>query len=249
MSDWYCKHERDRLLAMPFSQSWQELLHDRVWQYSQLDVTHRSRLHNCVKVIVAEVEWRGLDGHHVTEGMKVTIAGHIGLMLLGLEGDFMDEVRSICLYRQEFDDRHEWEPVYDTETKAGRAQPNGTTILSWHHVLNARYGGERNLVIHEFAHHFDRRDGHMGGTLRFEDPTDQTRWTSVMSEEYADLCDAAATGRWTILRHYGAKNTSEFFAVASECFFESPDRLKRSHSDLYDLLARFYNLDTAEWLA
>lgn len=206
-------------------------------------------MHDCVKVIVAEVDWQGLDGHEITEGMKVTIAGHISLMLLGFEGDFMDEVRSIYICRQEFDDRREWEPIYDTETVSGRAQSNGSTILSWHHVLNARYGGERNLVIHEFSHHFDRRDGRMDGTLRFDDPVDDNRWAEIMSEEYDDLCDAAATGRWTILRHYGAKNKSEFLAVASECFFESPDRLKRSHSELYDLLSRYYNLNTAQWLA
>ncbi|MCU0714192.1 MAG: M90 family metallopeptidase [Pirellula sp.] len=243
---------------MPFPRPWQEVLHDRVWQYSELSVDQRDRLHNCVKVIVAEVDWRGLDGIEVIDGMKVTIAGHISLMLLGLEDDFMDEARSIYICRREFDDRKEWEPIYDTDTVSGRAHMNGATTLSWHHVLNARHGGERNLVIHEFAHHFDRRDNRMDGTLRFKDPIDQKQWTIIMEEEYNELCDAAATGRWTILRHYGAKNKTEFFgaknkteffAVATECFFESPDRLKRSHWELYDLLARYYNLDTVRWLA
>ena len=78
---------------------------------------------------------------------------------------------------------------------------------------------------------------------------DEQRWDRIVAEEYADLCDAAKTGRWTILRHYGAKNRNEFFAVATECFFETPDRMKRSHAELYDLLRIFYNLNTAEWLA
>lgn len=248
MFNWHRKHQRRKILATSFPRPWQELLHDRVWQYSLLSVDQRSRLHSCVKVIVAEVDWQGVEGDQITDGMKVTIAGHISLMLLGFEDDFMDEARAIYICRQEFDDRKTWELIYDSETVSGRAQSNGSTILSWHDVLNARCGGERNLVVHEFAHHFDRRDGRMGATLRFNDPVDQERWINIVSEEYSDLCDAAATGRWTILRHYGAKNKSEFFAVASECFFESPDRLKRSHSELYDLLARYYNLDTAQWL-
>lgn len=249
MFNWYSNQKRSKLLARPFPRPWQELLHDRVWQYQYLDLSQRDRLHDCVKVIVAEVDWQGLDGHTVNEGMRVTIGGHVSLMLLGLENDFMDEVRTIQLYRQEFDDRRESDAIYESETKSGRACSDGRTILSWHDVLNAQYSSGRNLVIHEFAHHFDRRDGQMAGTLKFDNPIDQIRWLSVMAEEYADLCDAAASGRWTILRHYGAKNHTEFFAVASECFFESPDRLKRSHFELYDLLGRFYKLNTAEWLA
>ena len=249
MLNWYDNLERSNLLESPFPRPWQELLHDRVWQYGQLEFDQRNKLHNCIKVIVAEVDWLGQNGHVVNEGMKVTVAGHISLMLLGRENDFMDEIRTIQLYRQEFDDNRESDPIYATETKSGRARPDGTTVLSWHHVLNAQYGSGRNLVIHEFAHHFDRRDGRMGGTLKFDNPLDQKRWTAVMAAEYADLCDAAASGRWTILRHYGAKNPTEFFAVASESFFETPDRLKRSHFELYDLLARFYSLNTAEWLA
>ena len=247
MPSWYRNRQRRKLLACPFPRPWQELLHDRVWQYQMLEVEQRDKLHHCVKVIVAEVDWVGLDGHVVNDAMKVTIAGHASLMLLGLESDFMDEVRTIQVYRQEFDDNRESDPIYATDTKCGRAEHDGTTILSWHHVLDANYYGHRNLVIHELAHHFDGRDGEMHATLHFNEASDQQRWTRVMTEEYADLCDAAATGRWTLLRHYGAKNRSEFFAVATECFFETPIRLKRSHAELYELLRRFYNLDTAAW--
>ncbi len=249
MVNWYENLSRSNLIASPFPRPWQELLHERIWQYQQLEISQRGKLHDCIKVIVAEVKWLGQDGHPVSEAMKVTIAGHISLMLLGLEDDFMDECRTIKICRQEFDDNQKLDPIYQTDTKSGRACPDGTTILSWHHVLNANYYGDRNIVIHELAHHFDRRDGKMQATLRFEDQNDQQRWDRVVTEEYADLCDAAATGRWTILRHYGAKNRNEFFAVATECFFESPDRLKRSHAEIYDLLLTFYKLDTAQWLA
>ena len=249
MHAWYRNRQRRKLLAEPFPRQWQELLHDRVWQYQQLELEQRDKLHSCVKIIVSEVDWLGLNGHIVNDAMKVTISGHASLMLLGLENDFMDEVRTVQVCRQEFDDNHDSDPVYATETKSGRAQPDGTTILSWHHVLNANYYGDRNIVIHEFAHHFDRRDGQMFATVSFENPRDQKRWDHIVTEEFADLCDAAATGQWTLLRHYGAKNRSEFFAVATECFFESPGRMKRSHAELYDLLRKFYNLDTVQWLA
>ena len=249
MTKWYNNLSRHELTDAPLPRPWQELLHERIWQYQKLDFLHRGRLHDCVKVIVAEVDWLGEDGHEVNEAMKVTIAGHLSLMLLGFEDDFMDEARTIKVCRQEFDDNQESDPTYHTKTSSGRACPDGTTILSWHHVLNANYYGDRNIVIHEFAHHFDRRNGKMNATLSFENPNDKQRWDRIVAEEYADLCNAAESGRWTILRHYGAKNRNEFFAVATECFFETPDRMKRSHAELYDLLRIFYNLNTAEWLA
>ncbi|MEM7475618.1 MAG: M90 family metallopeptidase [Planctomycetota bacterium] len=249
MSNWFEKLSRSKLISRPFPRPWQELLHERIWQYQQLDFPQRCRMHDCIKVLVSEVDWIGHNGLSVNESMKVTIAGHISLTLLGFKEDFMDEARTIKVCRQEFDDNQELDPTYHTDTKSGRASADGTTILSWHHVLNASYYSDRNIVIHEFAHHFDRRDGQMFASLVFNNPRNQERWDRVVTEEYNDLCDASATGRWTLLRHYGAKNRSEFFAVATECFFESPECLKQSHAELYDLLRIYYNLDTVKWLA
>ena len=237
------KCERSILLAEPFPRPWQELLHERVWQYQFLTFSQRCRFHNCAKVLVGETHWRGVDGHQVNEDMKITISGHASLTLLGFENDFMDEIRTINVHRREFDDKQE------SDTQTGRACIDGTTVLSWHHVLNADYYGGHNLVVHEFAHHFDRRSGRMNGTPKFSNFSMQNRWKKVMEREYADLCDAASSGRWTILRHYGAKNRREFFAVATEAFFETPIRLKHSHFELYDILLDFYNTDTALWLA
>jgi len=246
MFNWFKRfhsRHRDRLLAEPFPRSWQELLHERVWQYQCLTGPQRCRLHDCVKVLVNEINWLGIDGHDVTQGMKITISGHASLMLLGFEHDFMDEIRDIKVHRHEFDDQQ------GSDVQTGWACSDGTTILSWHHVLNANYYGDRNLVMHEFAHHFDRRNGRMNGVPKFGDLLIQDRWKNVMREEYLDLCDAAASGRWTILRNYGAKNEQEFFAVATECFFESPTKLRRSHNEIYELLCQFYNIDTTKWLA
>jgi tetratricopeptide (TPR) repeat protein len=52
----------------------------------------------------------------------------------------------------------------------------------------------------------------------------------------------------TLLDHYGAKNRAEFFAVATECFFELPHELRERHRELYDTLADFYHQSPAEWL-
>jgi hypothetical protein len=47
------------------------------------------------------------------------------------------------------------------------------------------------------------------------------------------------------MRWYGATNPGEFFAVATEVFFEQPYELQESEPALYDVLARFYRQDPA----
>jgi len=51
----------------------------------------------------------------------------------------------------------------------------------------------------------------------------------------------------TLLDHYGATNQAEFFAVATECFFEQPRKMRQRHAELYEVLSGFYRQDPANW--
>jgi Mlc titration factor MtfA (ptsG expression regulator) len=47
---------------------------------------------------------------------------------------------------------------------------------------------------------------------------------------------------------YGASHPAEFFAVASEAFFEKPRQLHSKRPELYDELRKFYQVDPREWV-
>jgi Mlc titration factor MtfA (ptsG expression regulator) len=66
-----------------------------------------------------------------------------------------------------------------------------------------------------------------------------------MQREFDALQRAADQGRRTLLDQYGASNPAEFFAVATECFFERGGALRTQHRSLYDVLQRFYGQDPA----
>jgi Mlc titration factor MtfA (ptsG expression regulator) len=49
----------------------------------------------------------------------------------------------------------------------------------------------------------------------------------------------------TLLDPYGAENAAEFFAVATETFFELPEDLRDLHPELYEVLRDYYRQDPA----
>ena len=73
-------------------------------------------------------------------------------------------------------------------------------------------------------------------------------WYRVTEAEFERLRDEAKRGEATLLDRYGASNRAEFFAVASECFFERPRAMRERHPELYRVLADFYCQDVAAWL-
>jgi hypothetical protein len=69
-------------------------------------------------------------------------------------------------------------------------------------------------------------------------------WAEVMSHHYLKLREGKRLQR-KVLRSYGATNEAEFFAVATESFFEKPEQMRKRAPDLYDELKRFYGFDPA----
>jgi hypothetical protein len=72
-------------------------------------------------------------------------------------------------------------------------------------------------------------------------------WARILGEEYIQLQKDSACGRRNVLDRYGATNPAEFFAVATECFFEKAEALRRKHPELYAELKLYYRQDPAEF--
>lgn len=132
---------------------------------------------------------------------------------------------------------------------SGESWTQGQVVLSWQDALE---GGRepadgRNVVIHEFAHQLDQEKGYANGAPYLRGRESAARWADVMAREYARLQWLASQGMPSVLDAYGATAPQEFFAVASESFFEQPARLAAEHPQLYAELAAFYRLDPLGW--
>ena len=223
-----------------------------VWQYAFLSPADQARLRDDLRVLVAEKNWEGGRGFAVTDEVKVTVAAQAALLLLGLEHNYFADVETVIVYPASYvATERTWGPggvLTETPTpRLGETSHRGPVIVSWADALAAGRGDSRgrSVVLHEFAHRLDLRNGAVDGVPPLGDARQYEEWSRVMSFEYLSLLADAQEGRPTLLDGYGATNAGEFFAVATECFFETPHPLQQMHPRLYGVLRDFYRQDPA----
>ena len=241
---WF-KDRRKELLAEPFPAAWHDYLAANMRHYAYLDPAGQERVQTVVRVLVAEKHWDGGRGFAVSDEMRVTVAAQASLLVLGLdEPYYFDRVQSIILYPDIYIRPPQFRQYYNGPRSTrllGEAWYHSPIVLSWKHVLqagrNQSNGG--NVVLHEFAHHLDGLDGQVDGTPPLAGREREKTWYRVSEAEYRRLVGAARRHEVTLLNQYGATNRAEFFAVATECFFEQPRAMRRQHEELYAVLCGF----------
>jgi MtfA peptidase len=249
---WLRQRRRRKLLAQPFPAPWLGYLQNNMALYHTLSEAEQARLRADLGVFIAEKEWEGCRGLELTDEIRVTIAGLACLLLLGIEHDYFGRVQTILIYPSGFRVPNQ-EVIGDqavlegVSSHLGEAHYRGPVILSWDEALyDARHpGAGRNLVIHEFAHQLDMLDGAVDGTPLLPSRQAYRRWHKVMTTEYRQLIAEAEQGRSTLLDEYGTTNEAEFFAVATECFFDRPVEMAEQHPRLYELLRDYFGQDPA----
>lgn len=252
---WLRERRRRKILAAPFPSEWLRLLERNVAHYRHLTTEEQALLRDELRFFVAEKNWEGCNGLTVTDEMKVTIAAQACLMTLGLEGDPFRAVLSVLIYPAGYavpDERwHSGWSIKGESARLGESWYRGPVILSWAEIQDdAKHPGYgNNLIWHEFAHQIDMLDRSTNGTPPLETQAERQRWHEVMTAEFEQLQRDARNGRATLLDTYGAESEAEFFAVATECFFDVPVELREEHPRLYEILAGYYRQDPAARIA
>jgi len=254
MFDWLTERRRRHLLEQPFPAAWTAILEANVAAYALLDVDERARLRDLVQIFAAEKHWEGCGGLELTDEIRVTIAGTGCQLLLGRDHDLFRGVVSILVYPSAF-----WLPpqplgvftaspqdaVGDTPV-VGVAHHAGTVVLAWDNALrgarDARDG--RNTVVHELAHEIDMLDGTADGTPPL-DRAHARAWNAAFERAFLSHRERARHGAPSLLRDYAVTNEAEYFAVATEVFFEQPHQLAEALPEVYACLREFFGLDLA----
>lgn len=256
MFSWLSDHRRKKLAEEPFPAEWEEIVRRNVTHYCMLDPAERTRLQAFIRIFIAEKRWEGAGGLELTDEIEVTIAAQACLLLIGLPHDFYRNVLSILVYpstvvppqRKLGHFEVALAPLEIAHPIIGQAFRQGPVILIWDAVLHGSRHPEQghNVVYHEFAHKLDMLDGAADGTPPLRDRDEYRDWVTVCSREYLRLRHAAEAGRKSFLNAYAATSEAEFFAVATEQFFDQPLRMKELAPDLYRVLKEYYRQDPAE---
>jgi MtfA peptidase len=247
------RDRRQQLLARPFPREWLRFFEENISQYGYLPEPRQRKLRDLARVFAAEKQWVGCNGLTVTDEIKLTVAGNACLLLLGIEGDYcFDGVRSILVYPTAYEhppQMHSDDILHTNRVVYGESWYRGPIVLSWEQVLKRsdHFPPGRNLVLHEFAHHLDGLDGEVNGVPPLASRAQYRRWHEIAEREYNRLRQQARRGQQTLLDEYGATNQVEFFAVATECFFEQPVAMRAECPDLYRILQDCYRQDPALW--
>ncbi len=250
---------RRRLLTEPVPEGWRERIPRTAPLVGALPGGRLEHLIDLIRVFIGEKSFEGAGGFEITDDVRLCIAAHACLLLLGRETDVPSarvypELGSIVVYPDEYvaplEEYREDGTVYDgIEERSGESWGQGAVALSWMDVEAgaADPGDGENVVLHEFAHQLDEETGEANGVPLLESRQAYAEWARVMTREYDRLVNRVERGQRVLLDEYAAEHPSEFFAVATEFFFERPHELKARHTELYGQLAACYRLDPAGW--
>ena len=254
---------RERQPRRPLPEAlWQSTL-DSCPYLRALPPTDLDRLRTLAALFLEDKEFHGAQGLRISDSMALTIAAQACLPVLHFGSGaqalrWYDNFVGIVVHpdevvaQREIVDEHGVVHLYE-EALAGEAMPDGPVMLSWQDVNAASSESGYNVVIHEFVHKLDLRDGVADGCPPLPagfmgQPSARAArqlWLATLQTTYEafreDVIKAERFGAApTWLDPYGSDNMAEFYAVASEAYFVNPARFGQEFPTLMPLFNAWY---------
>lgn len=223
---------------------WKSILSQKVLFYKNLDNTQKEQFESDVKNFLSTVTISGVQTE-VTLEDRLLVASSAVIPLFGFPTwryRYLDEV---LLYPSSFDRNFVIGSKEEIITgMVGTGAMEGKMILS-KPSLHAGFdisNDKKNVGIHEFVHLFDKENGEIDGIPPgYDDRTFSLPWLDFINEKSNQIIANKSD-----IDGYATTNRQEFFAVASEYFFERPHLLKKKHPALYRHLAETFNQEMVE---
>ena len=236
---------------------------DALWQQTlaqypflaQCTAEEKRQLRGLSTQFLVHKEFTGAHGLRVTDDMAVAVAAQACLPLLhwGRKGlKLYDDFKGIVLHPGAMLARRQRRDaagvVHDyNEALSGEAMQGGPVTLSWEDVAasGALATQGHNVVIHEFIHKMDMREGSANGCPPLPSRVAKAAWQSTMQSAFANFRTQVAMaerfgGEAPWLNAYGATSPAEFFAVTAEAYFVNRTRFTQDFTTLTVLFDDFF---------
>ena len=256
LSLWFPRWRLKRALSRPLPPEGLAVLEKNIPVYPRMPAPLQEQLRRLVVQFLYQKKFVGCGGLEITDEMRYTIAGQACLLLLNRQTQVYPELDTILVYPTEFivtrDDVGPGGVVTPSANGLlGESWGDGRVVLAWDHVQRgaADWTDGQNVVLHEFAHQLDSESGAANGAPYLPSVSSYRSWATVLSRDFDNLRHDAIYQQHSVMDHYGATNPAEFFAVATETFFEKPYQMAEHHEELYAQFLQYYKVDPRDWMA
>jgi hypothetical protein len=246
------RRRRAEAMAKPFPAEWSVILEKNLPPYPHLPDGLKQQLHGYIHLFLDTKRFEGCNGQEITDEVRVTVAAQACMLLLNRDVRCYPRLRTVLVYPHTYvaGGKGTFGGQFENRSaRLGESWNSGAVVLAWHSVKGGAVNFEDglNVTLHEFAHQLDQEDGAGDGAPILSERSAYRSWARVLSSEYKTLQKRARKHKKSLLREYGATNPAEFFAVATEVFFEKPHQMKKKHPELFAELKSFYTVDPEEW--
>ncbi len=231
---------RRRILDEPFPAEWEAILQAEVVFFRVLDPDQQSRFRREVQVFLSEKLITGI-GIDLDVKTRVLTAASAVIPIFGFPEWEWDQISEVLVYPDRFDKNYSFDggAAQHTLGMVGTGAMNRLMILSQPDLLAGfrNFGDKRNVGLHEFAHLVDKSDGAVDGLPSVGLEREAIGpWIELVRRKMAEMERGDSD-----INPYGLTNEAEFFAVATEYFFERPGVMERKHPELYAALEQIFN--------
>ncbi|AWH75676.1 peptidase [Dokdonia sp. Dokd-P16] len=219
-----------------FPAVWDEILSDEVLFYQKLTPEKQAFFKKRMMAFLAEVNVEAVQ-FELTDRDKVFVAASAVIPIFNFGDWHYNNLDTVLIYPDYFNAELEFHSEGEDRIIGGMV---GSGQFENHMILSRKalvFGftnktDKGNTAVHEFVHLLDMMDGETDGIPEFLLGKENIApWLDLMYKEM----DAINNDKSDI-RKYGGTSEIEFFAVASEYFFERPALFKRKHPELYKML-------------
>lgn len=237
----------------PFPDSWLTYIEQNVPYYKRLSPDKQQGLQDRTQKLIRQKHFEGCGGLSLTDEIIVTIAAQACILVLGYEHELFSDLRAVLVYPRNYFANVKQASgggviTEGVQQRLGESSSHGNVVLAWDDTLAGASDEQdgRNLVFHEFAHQLDRTFG-ISSRVKLAPSGQDDDFTIVLRNSYQSFISDLEMGISTLIDPYGAKNPAEFFAVATEAFFEQPLALRQKYPKLYEQLGLFYRQNPVEY--
>lgn len=249
------QRRRERLFRSGLPEQYRPILQRNLPLLRRMPAELTRELYGHVNVFLHEKRYLGCGGLELTGDMRVIIAGYACVLLLNRKTDYFPGFTSIYVYPDTYvvdDVEYDGEiEIRGRDARAGESWPGGPVILSWRDVLDTISGASdgQNVVLHEFAHKLDEEHPDVEGLPVLASSAHYREWAEVMTRAWDSLEETLARLERPAIDDYALTSPAEFFAVATEAFFEQSRAMQRQFPEVYEQFRKYYCLDPASWPA